>query len=101
MRAETVQLGDLTVDGTLKNGRLTFTTLKGNLFDRKQTYAEFQGELTLDTTTDIPTLSGKSSIHNLNSGHLLRGIYRTTVSLLVWQTWRRNFPVRAVPSLPC
>jgi hypothetical protein len=72
MRAETVQLGDLTVDGTLKNGRLAFTTLKGNLFDRKQPYAEFQGELTLDTTADIPTLSGKTSVHNLDYGHLLQ-----------------------------
>lgn len=72
MRAETVQLGDLTVEGTLKKGRLVFTTLKGNLSDWKQTYAEFQGELTLDMTTDIPTLSGKTSIHNLDYGHLLK-----------------------------
>jgi uncharacterized protein involved in outer membrane biogenesis len=75
MRAETVQLGDLTLDGTLKNGRLAFTTIQGSLFDRKQAYVEFQGELTLDTTTDIPTLSGKTSIHNLDYGYLLRGMY--------------------------
>jgi hypothetical protein len=72
MRAETVQLGDLTVDGTLKNGRLAFTTLKGNFFDRKHPYAEFQGELTLDSTAAIPTLSGKTSVHNLDYGHLLQ-----------------------------
>lgn len=75
MSAEMVQLKDLTVDGILKNGRLAFTTLKGSLLDRKQTYAEFQGELTLDTTTDIPTVIGKTSIHNLDYGHLLRGMY--------------------------
>ena len=72
IRAETIQLGDLNLDGNLKNGRLAFTTLKGNLFDQKHTYAEFQGELTLDTTTDIPTLSGKTSIHNLDYGYLLQ-----------------------------
>lgn len=72
MRAETIQLRDLTIDGSLKNGRLAFTTLKGNLFERKKTYAEFQGELTLDTTAAIPTLSGKTSVHNLDYGHLLQ-----------------------------
>jgi len=72
LRAETVRLRNLTMDGNLKNGRLAFTTLQGQLFDRKHTYAEFQGELTLDTTTDIPTLSGKTSIHNLDYGHLLQ-----------------------------
>ena len=70
--AETVQLSDLTVDGNLKNGRLAFTNLKGDLFDRKKPYAKFQGELVLDTTADIPTLSGKTSIQNLNYGHLLK-----------------------------
>jgi uncharacterized protein involved in outer membrane biogenesis len=72
IRAERVQLRDLTVDGNLKNGRLAFTTLKGNLVDGKHTYAEFQGELALDTTADIPTLSGKTLIHNLDYGHLLK-----------------------------
>ncbi|MDH3772128.1 MAG: hypothetical protein OET79_14240, partial [Nitrospirota bacterium] len=74
IRAETVQLRDLNLDGNLKNGRLAFTTLKGNLFDRKHTYAEFQGELTLYTTADIPTLSGKTSVHNLDYGHLLQRV---------------------------
>ncbi|MEJ2231714.1 MAG: AsmA-like C-terminal region-containing protein [Nitrospirales bacterium] len=36
MRAETIQLRDLTVDGNLKNGRLAFTTLKGNFFDHSK-----------------------------------------------------------------
>ena len=72
MRAEAVQLRNLIVDGNLENGRLVFTTLQGELFDRKHTYAEFQGELTLDTTAEIPTLSGKTSIHNLDYGHLLQ-----------------------------
>ncbi|MGV7229143.1 MAG: AsmA family protein, partial [Nitrospirales bacterium] len=69
---ENVKLGDLTVEGTLKNGRLAFTTLQGNFFDRKHTYAEFQGELTLDTTAAIPTVSGKTAIQNLDYGHLLK-----------------------------
>ncbi|MFA9562180.1 MAG: AsmA-like C-terminal region-containing protein, partial [Nitrospirota bacterium] len=69
---ENVKLGDLTVEGTLKNGRLAFTTLQGNFFDRKHTYAEFQGELVLDTTAAIPTVSGKTAIQNLNYGHLLK-----------------------------
>ena len=72
LRAENVKLGDLTVDGNLKNGRLAFTTFKGNFFDRKHTYAEFQGELVLDTTAAIPTVSGKTSIQNLDYGHLLQ-----------------------------
>ena len=72
LRDENVKLGDLTVEGTLKNGRLVFPSLKGNISDWKQTYAEFQGELELDTTTDIPALSGKTSIYNLDYGHLLK-----------------------------
>ena len=39
LRDENVKLGDLTVEGTLKNGRLAFTTFQGNIFDRKHTYA--------------------------------------------------------------
>ena len=69
---ENVKLGDLTVEGTLKNGRLVFTTFQGNFFDRKHTYAEFQGELVLDTTAAIPTVSGKTAIQNLDYGHLLK-----------------------------
>ena len=42
MRAETIQLRDLTIDGNLKNGRLAFTTLKGNLFERKKPTQSFK-----------------------------------------------------------
>ena len=100
IRAETVQLGDLVVDGNLKNGRLAFTTLKGKFFDRKQTYAEFQGELALDTTTDIRLYPERHRFKNWTMVTCSNAL-GTTVSWLVSQTWTRIFPVRAIPSLPC
>ena len=78
MHAKAVQLGNLYVDGNLNNGRLAINSFKGNLFDQKHAFAEFQSSLTLNTTTDIPTLSGKTSIQNLDLGYVFRDASRNS-----------------------
>ena len=72
LQTETVELGDLALQGNLTDGRLVVTPLEGKLLDKKFAYAQFQAELELDTSTTVPTFSGTTSIKNLDYGHIMK-----------------------------
>jgi len=73
-QAETVEFGDLALHGNLTDGRLVISRLEGKLLDKKFAYAQFQGELVLDTSTTVPTFSGTTSIKKLDYGHIIKQV---------------------------
>ncbi len=68
-----VHLADLHLRGKLQAGRLAIP-VQGKLANKDVVYGVLQGRVDLDTTDKVPVLSGRTSVQNLDYGHLLRNL---------------------------
>jgi uncharacterized protein involved in outer membrane biogenesis len=74
LRTGNMDVAGLAFTANLHGGRLMIPSFQGTLLDQKSSYGNFQGDLTLDASGAIPTLSGGVSVDHVRYEHLFKGV---------------------------
>ena len=66
-----VELGEVSLQGNLTDGRLEVVPVQGKLMEKNVSHATLHGELRFNTHASIPTMRGKISVEDMDLGHIM------------------------------